>query len=81
MRRFKNAGGIVKQAKIDKLSSVGELGEFDVIVNCTGLGAKELIAGELDVHPIRGQVNRVSAPWLYQVILDDDDDGNYLIPK
>lgn len=81
MRRFKNTGGIVKQAKIDKLSSISEFGEFDVIVNCTGLGARELIAGELDIHPIRGQVNRVSAPWLYQVILDDDDDGNYVIPK
>lgn len=54
---------------------------YDIIVNCTGLGAKEMVSGETDLHPIRGQVNRVSAPWMYQVILDDDDDGRYIIPK
>lgn len=81
LHRFKNAGGVVRQGKIDRLSGGGELQKFDVVVNCTGLGARDLIAEEADLHPIRGQVNRVQAPWMYQVILDDDDDGNYVIPK
>lgn len=77
-RRFMNAGGVVKQGKI---SPGDELAAFDLVVNCTGLGARELVPGEVDLHPIRGQVNRVKAPWMYQVVLDDDDVGNYVIPK
>lgn len=81
MERFHNGGGISKQGKIQDLSNIQEIGQFDLVVNCTGLGAKDLIPGETDLHPIRGQVKRVKAPWMYQVILDDDDDGNYIIPK
>lgn len=80
LQRFKNAGGVVRQGKIQSLNDK-EVKEFDLVVNCTGLGARELIVGESDLQPIRGQVNRVQAPWMYQVILDDDDDGNYIIPK
>lgn len=71
----------MKREKINDLVDIDRLGHFDLYVNCTGLGAKELIPGETDLHPIRGQVNRVKAPWMYQVVLDDDDDGNYIIPK
>lgn len=49
-------------------------------MNCTGLGARELVH-DSDVKPVRGQVMRVKAPWMYQVTLDDSDDGNYIIPK
>lgn len=79
-RRFERAGGIVRRRKIDGWGDESARG-FDVAVNCTGLGARDLIAEESDLHPIRGQVSRVKAPWMYQVILDDDDDGNYVIPK
>lgn len=81
-RRFEGAGGTVRRqrAKIDSFGC-DELAEFDVAVNCTGLGARDLVAGEVDLHAIRGQVNRVQAKWMYQVILDDDDVGNYVIPK
>ena len=27
------------------------------------------------------QVSRVSAPWLRTIVLDDTDDGNYVIPN
>ena len=32
--------------------------KFDVIVNCTGIGAR-VLTGDNDVIPIRGQVSRV----------------------
>lgn len=83
LRRFENAGGLVEQSR-ERLTVSGlseKSREYDVVVNCTGLGARDLVPGEVDVHPIRGQVNRVRAPWMYQVVLDDDDDGNYVIPK
>ena len=31
--------------------------------------------------PLRGQVMRVKAPWIKEVIMDDLDDGNYIISK
>lgn len=82
LRRFKNAGGIVRHQKINSFREIGGLGvEFDMVVNCTGLGAAALVVDERDLYPVRGQVTRVKAPWLYQVVLDDNDDGNYVIPK
>ncbi len=62
------------------MKSFEELSEFDVIVNCTGLGSLDL-AKDRNMHPIRGQVMRVKAPWIYGVYYDDSDDGNYIIPK
>jgi len=49
-------------------------------VNCSGIGARKLVGDNL-VSPLRGQVMRVSAPWLRKVVLDDRDDGNYVIPN
>lgn len=40
------------------IKSFEEVAEFDVIINCTGLGSYEL-AGDEKVHAIRGQVTRV----------------------
>ena len=37
--------------------------DFDVVVNCSGLGARQLV-GDSNVFPIRGQVYRVAAPWI-----------------
>lgn len=48
-------GGVIKQKTI---KSFEELTDFDVIINCAGLGSHEL-AKDNKVHPIRGQVTRV----------------------
>lgn len=63
-----------------KINALNELDECDLIINCTGLGAKYLL-NDNDVAAIRGQVVRVRAPWKFDVFLDDSDDGNYVIPK
>ena len=65
-----------------KVTSLKEIDEhsYDILVNCTGLGARQLL-GDEKVAPLRGQVMRVRAPWINKVILDDDDDGNYIICK
>lgn len=49
-----------------------------MIINAPGLGAKEIVGDNL-LMPIRGQVTRISAPWIYHTFLDDD--GNYIIVK
>lgn len=39
--------------------------DYDVIVNCSGLGAMKLVPDQT-MYPIRGQVVRVKAPFLKQ---------------
>ena len=62
------------------LPDVSEEFGFDVVINCTGVESRHL-AHDVTVKPLRGQVKRVKGPWIKRVILDDLDDGNYIIPK
>uniref|UniRef100_A0A182R549 FAD dependent oxidoreductase domain-containing protein n=1 Tax=Anopheles funestus TaxID=62324 RepID=A0A182R549_ANOFN len=78
--RFIAVGGKFVASKVCNFDEIILNRPVDLIVNCSGLGALEL-ASDKAVHPIRGQVARVSAPWIYEVILDDSDDGNYIIPN
>lgn len=55
VKRFTKKGGVLVQRKIGNFA---QLNHFDVIVNCTGLGARKL-AKDKNVHPIRGQISRV----------------------
>ena len=52
LKRFRDSGGLVEQRRVCNLS---ELQGYDVIVNCTGLGARELV-GDESVYPYRGQI-------------------------
>lgn len=76
-KAFLENGGRIVMRKIENFE---ELHGYDVIVNCTGLYSKILNDDE-KVQPVRGQVARVSAPWLFHAIMDNCDDGNYIIPK
>jgi FAD dependent oxidoreductase len=78
--RFRKSGGRFVQTKVHSFDDLIEDGNFDMIVNCSGLGSKELV-NDGEVKPIRGQVSRVVAPWMFETILDDSEDGNYIIPK
>jgi hypothetical protein len=52
------------------------LGPVSAIINCTGLGARRLVGDPL-VRPIRGQVMRVRAPWVKQVLTAGGWAGGY----
>ena len=52
MEKFLESNGNIIRRKIDKIT---ELSSYDVVVNCSGLGANNLI-GDTTVTPIRGQV-------------------------
>jgi D-amino-acid oxidase len=56
--------------------------EADAVVNCAGLGAREL-AGDRSLTAVRGQVLRVSAPEIEEWLIDDRDPGapTYVIPR
>lgn len=77
-KRFERAGGKFEQRKIESFTELEN--DYDLIINCTGLNAKYL-TNDKELQPIRGQVARVKAPWQTQVILNDDNDGRYIIPN
>ena len=52
MSKFQENGGLVERRKIDSLS---ELEGYDVIINCSGLGARKLV-GDESVYSYRGQM-------------------------
>uniref|UniRef100_A0A8C9WDG4 D-aspartate oxidase n=1 Tax=Scleropages formosus TaxID=113540 RepID=A0A8C9WDG4_SCLFO len=75
-KRLEKAGGIMIHEKVTDLAELGL--RYDVIVNCSGLGSRELL-GDEDVHPVRGQVLRVHAPWL-QHFVRVADGHTYIYP-
>jgi len=60
MRKIKENGGLIAQYKVESLS---ELSGYDIVINCTGLGARELV-GDESLFPVQGQLVVVKAPWV-----------------
>lgn len=73
-------GGVIQQQIVQGL---GELrNSYDVIVNCSGLGA-QLLTGD-PMFPIRGQVMSVRKPAALApdiIYADDGDTTTYIIPR
>ncbi|XP_065907449.1 D-aspartate oxidase-like [Dysidea avara] len=76
LEQFKTNGGMVIQKKLNSLKEID--GEYDVIVNCTGLGSKELVDDQ-ELYPNRGQAMLVKAPWVKYVIKEEFDGGSFSI--
>lgn len=74
--QFVSSGGTISSRYIKTFSDF-ETDGYDVIVNCTGFGARQLCS-DLKVVPIRGQVLKVYAPWQNTAIYGDCD--TYIIP-
>ena len=55
-----------------------ELTGYDLVVNCTGLGARTLFR-DTSMYPIRGHVIRVHAPWIKSIYFMDEQ--TYVIPN
>ena len=77
--RFIDAGGHVERRAV---SSLEELVDGRVVVNCAGLGARELV-GDTSMEPIRGQIVRVRNPGLSRFVLDEENPEGitYVIPR
>ncbi|MHC5905658.1 FAD-dependent oxidoreductase [Streptomyces sp. S6] len=76
--RLERAGGAVE------VRAVAGLAEADapVVVNCAGLGARELV-GDLEVRSVRGQLVVVENPGVEHWVVSDGSDGSltYLFPQ
>lgn len=75
-KRFTKAGGKFEQRKV---TDFDEFKDASLVINCTGLGGRAL--GDEKLHPIRGQISKVKAQWIYFCYIDDSDDGNYILPN
>ncbi|XP_037075632.1 D-amino-acid oxidase-like [Pollicipes pollicipes] len=75
MERFLARGGRVLRAKVERLD---QLAGYDVIVNCSGLGARDLV-GDDKVMPVRGQVVKAAAPAVKAAKFDFP--ATYVIPN
>lgn len=65
--------------KREKATDLQQLAHsYDVIVNCSGLGSSSLV-GDEQVHPVRGQIIKVHAPWLKNFVRDGAGDA-YIYP-
>ena len=74
-------GGHFLTSKLKSLSEISE--RYEVIINCSGLGAKELV-NDSRVVPVRGQILYAKAPWVKEFVYNIDIiDGNvpYIIPN
>ncbi|MGH8776834.1 MAG: FAD-dependent oxidoreductase [Jiangellaceae bacterium] len=78
--RFQTAGGLVEQRSATSMDDAA--GGASVVVNCAGLGARELATDD-SLTPIRGQVVRVANPGLEEVLLDEGDPEGvtYIVPR
>jgi D-amino-acid oxidase len=70
-------GGRIEQADVTALAH-----DAEVLVNCAGLGAREL-AKDASLVPVRGQVAYVRNPGLSRAILDQDAKRGlaYVVPR
>ncbi|XP_033753953.1 D-aspartate oxidase-like [Pecten maximus] len=68
MTQFTKNGGEVEKRKIGSLSEL--FGQCDIVVNCSGLGSQELCGDKL-LHPVRGQLIKVKAPWVRDWVYTD----------
>lgn len=80
LERFTAAGGLVERAVVSSLEEAA--GTSQLVVNCTGLGARELV-GDHQMTPIRGQIVRVRNPGLDRCVLDaNNPEGlTYIVPR
>lgn len=58
LQRFKNSGGLVQKQRVTNLLELRD--SYDVVVNCSGIGARELANDGL-LQPIRGHIIRVQS--------------------
>jgi D-amino-acid oxidase len=80
MDRFATSGGNVQRCTLSSLEELA--GEASVVVNCVGLGARELV-GDTSMRPIRGQIIRVRNPGLKRFVLDEENPEGvtYIVPR
>ena len=75
---IKQNGGLLVKKKVESLE---ELTGYDIIINCTGIGSRELV-NDHTVRPGKGQIVAVRAPWITHFSVNACNDGLwYILPR
>lgn len=77
-QRFAAAGGSIQTCRLTALEEVSE--EFDLVINCTGIGARELVSDDR-LEPHRGQVVLVPPRKMNFAVVCDDPPLMYAVPR
>jgi D-amino-acid oxidase len=82
LARLKDAGGTLKQEAVASLEVAS--GSVPMVVNCTGMGAREL-AHDPTLRPVRGQLVIIANPGVEIGLVEAEDEGDpteltFLIP-
>ncbi|WP_432140611.1 FAD-dependent oxidoreductase [Streptomyces sp. bgisy084] len=80
-QRLAAAGGTVERREVASLEEAGAAA--DVVVNCSGLGARDLVP-DPQVHPVQGQLVIVENPGIEEWSVSADagaSDTTYLLPQ
>lgn len=77
---FRRRGGTLERRRVDSLADAGR--GADLVVHCSGLGARTL-AGDTSVVPVRGRIVRVANPGLTLSVRDELHPGGraYVHPR
>jgi D-amino-acid oxidase len=80
IRALQERGGQIIQRTIVSLAEA--FVQRNIVVNCSGLGARELV-GDHDLRPARGQVVRISPNGFRRVLLDEEGPHGlaYIVPR
>jgi D-amino-acid oxidase len=80
LQRITDAGGVLLRRRLNRLDDVADLAP--VIVNATGLAAREL-ADDPNVYPARGRIVLATNPGLNTSVRDEDDPAGitYVHPR
>jgi len=78
--RLEAMGVVLRRARVDNLAAAHD--GVDAVVNCAGLGARELV-GDTELFAVRGQVVLVEQIGLDRWLLDETDPLNltYVVPR
>jgi D-amino-acid oxidase len=78
-QRCAERGARLVERSIDRLEDMRD--EADVVVNCTGLGART-VSDDARLFGVRGQIQVVQAPDVSTFVIDDAHDApTYIIPR
>jgi D-amino-acid oxidase len=75
-RRAEAAGVGIEAARVESLDDL----DAPLVVNCTGIGARELV-GDAELVPVRGQVVIVENPGITEFYVAESDPPVYFFPQ
>lgn len=69
IEQYMGRGGQLERRRVGSLAEVADE-STDAVVNCSGIASRDLV-GDASVHPVRGQIVRVTNPGLTMSVRDE----------